>query len=140
MLTSPIAKRLKELRLQKKMSMNQVAKQVGIAQSTYAGYETGYREPSIEMIYLLAKVLETSADFLIGRTDDPVAREEPITNVDEFLSQEGNRLHWNGVPLTAEDLKPIRDMIEMMARERSKRLEAEKERAAETDPAQSEAK
>ncbi len=64
-------KRLTELRKSKKWSLQYMADRLGIAKSTYAGYESGYREPSLESINKLAGLLETSVDYLLERTDDP---------------------------------------------------------------------
>ncbi|WP_370297868.1 helix-turn-helix domain-containing protein [Ammoniphilus sp. YIM 78166] len=35
-----------------------------MAKSTYAGYGSGYREPSLETIRKLADLLETSVDYI----------------------------------------------------------------------------
>lgn len=64
-------KRLAELRKSKKWSLQYIADRLGIAKSTYAGYESGYREPSLESIKKLADLLETSVDYLLERIDDP---------------------------------------------------------------------
>ncbi|HJV45599.1 MAG TPA: helix-turn-helix transcriptional regulator [Bacillota bacterium] len=64
-------KRLVELRKSKKWSLQYIADRLGIAKSTYAGYESGYREPSLESINKIADLLETSVDYLLGRTDHP---------------------------------------------------------------------
>ncbi|MCL6587740.1 MAG: helix-turn-helix transcriptional regulator, partial [Anoxybacillus sp.] len=45
-----IAKRLSELRKKKKWSLQYIADQLNIAKSTYAGYESGYRQPSLEAV------------------------------------------------------------------------------------------
>ncbi len=73
-------KRLAELRKSKKWSLQYIADRLGIAKSTYAGYESGYREPSLESIKKLADLLETSVDFLLERSDDPIfnPKEEKI--------------------------------------------------------------
>ncbi|MEZ3434536.1 MAG: helix-turn-helix domain-containing protein [Lachnospiraceae bacterium] len=42
---------------------------LGIARSTYAGYETGKRSPDIKMFAEISKTLFVSADELLGRYD-----------------------------------------------------------------------
>lgn len=64
-------KRLAKLRKGKKWSLQYIADRLGIAKSTYAGYESGYREPSLESLKMLADLLETSVDYLLERIDDP---------------------------------------------------------------------
>lgn len=66
---SKISERLKDLRAEKNLSQNQLCEQLGIARTTYANYEQGTREPSIEMIILFCNFFGVSADYLIGRTD-----------------------------------------------------------------------
>lgn len=46
-----------------------MAEQLGIARSTYAGYESGKRSPDIEMFSKISKELFVSADELLGRYD-----------------------------------------------------------------------
>ncbi|MED4071260.1 helix-turn-helix domain-containing protein [Priestia endophytica] len=60
--------RLTELRKKKKWSLQYTADRLGIAKSTYAGYESGYRRPSFEALALLADLFETTCDDLLGRT------------------------------------------------------------------------
>lgn len=62
-------KRLKNLRTNKGVTQKEVAYAIGIALTTYANYEQGTREPSIETIVKLCKYFECSADYLLGLTD-----------------------------------------------------------------------
>jgi transcriptional regulator with XRE-family HTH domain len=65
-----ISKRLSELRKRKKWSLQYTADRLGIAKSTYAGYESGYRQPSLEAIKEIASLFETSVDYLLGMVDN----------------------------------------------------------------------
>ncbi|MBA2872436.1 transcriptional regulator with XRE-family HTH domain [Anoxybacillus calidus] len=49
--------------------MQYTADQLGIAKSTYAGYESGYRQPSLDALKELAVLFETSVDYLLGMTE-----------------------------------------------------------------------
>ena len=62
--------RLIELRKQKGVSGAQLAAYLHIAPSTYAGYEQGYREPSLRVLKEIANFFECSIDYLMGREDD----------------------------------------------------------------------
>lgn len=57
---------LKEARLDAHMTQKEVAEKAKIAKSTYSQYESGKREPSIEVIKRLAHVLDVPADKLLG--------------------------------------------------------------------------
>ena len=51
------------------MSLTQraVAENIGVAQQTYAGYESGKHEPSIEIAIRLANFYNLSMDYITGR-------------------------------------------------------------------------
>lgn len=57
----------------KKMGITkqQAAIQMHLSQPAYLRYESGERTPSIHVIYYIAHVLGTSAEYLMGTTDDP---------------------------------------------------------------------
>ncbi|MDR4435587.1 helix-turn-helix domain-containing protein [Bacillus tequilensis] len=59
--------RLTELRKKKNWSLQYTADLLGIAKSTYAGYESGYRRPSLEALAMLADLFDTTCDELLGR-------------------------------------------------------------------------
>ncbi|MBQ2974573.1 MAG: helix-turn-helix transcriptional regulator [Clostridia bacterium] len=59
---------LKELRRDKKLTQADMAKFFGIKQSMYSMYESGQRTMKIEMLIKLADILETSTDYILGRT------------------------------------------------------------------------
>ena len=50
---------LREARLRKRLTQQQVADRLGIAKSTYCQYETGASEPNVLRLKELAKILET---------------------------------------------------------------------------------
>ena len=54
------------------------ADRLGIAKSTYAGYESGYRRPSLEALVMLAELFDTSCDDLLGRTPQTL----PLSNIE----------------------------------------------------------
>ena len=63
--------RLKELRKAKGYSQVKMQMLTGIDQSDYSKIENGKRNMSFEQCRRLAAALETSMDYLAGRTDDP---------------------------------------------------------------------
>ncbi len=58
---------LKFLRKEQKLTQKTVADNIGIAQQTYAGYESGKHEPSIEIAIRLAEFYGLSLDYITGR-------------------------------------------------------------------------
>ncbi len=63
--------RLRDYREDKDMTQKQIGEVLGIDQRIYSNYETGKRKIPVDLIIKLAKLYQTSADFLLGLTDDP---------------------------------------------------------------------
>ena len=61
--------RLKELRLEKKLSQAELAKAIDLSQSSIAYWETGQREPNAKAIIILARFFDVSTDYLLGEKD-----------------------------------------------------------------------
>jgi HTH-type transcriptional regulator, competence development regulator len=64
-------KRLKALRLQKKLTHQDMADFLGITRQGYSKYENGQSQPDIETINKLAEFFNVTTDYLLGRTDNP---------------------------------------------------------------------
>lgn len=60
----------KILRKEKGFSQAEIAKSLGITQQAYANYERGVREADYDTLAKLAKLFDTSIDFLLGHTAD----------------------------------------------------------------------
>lgn len=61
--------RLKKLRIDKKLSMRQVALAIKIPYTTYVSYEKNEREPNSETLITLANFFDCSIDYLIGHSN-----------------------------------------------------------------------
>lgn len=61
--------RLRELRANKHLRQEQVAKMIGVTKSTISAYENDLRQPSFEILLKLANLYCVSTDYLLGRTD-----------------------------------------------------------------------
>ncbi len=62
--------RLKQLREEKNMTQVRLAIELGVSQETINGYEIGKAVPPADMLVKLANVLDTSVDYILGRTND----------------------------------------------------------------------
>lgn len=58
--------RLKELRLDKNLTQQQLAQYFNTSKVTISAWELDKQEPCIEDIKKLAEILETSTDYLLG--------------------------------------------------------------------------
>ena len=63
--------RLIECRKKLGITKQQAAIRMQLSQPAYLRYESGERTPSIHVIYYMAHILGTSADYLTGKSDDP---------------------------------------------------------------------
>ena len=64
------AKRIKELRTQKKLTQQGLADIINSSRGTVAKYEGDERNPSYAMLSLIADALDTTVDYLQGKTDN----------------------------------------------------------------------
>lgn len=69
--------RINELRSAKGINMREAAKLLNLPYTTYVGYEKGQREPTSEVLILLADFFETTVDYLVGRTDTYTQTKHP---------------------------------------------------------------
>ena len=60
-----LSTRLKELRLEKKLTQQQAADAVGVSRSVISGYETELRLPSLDILVSLAHLYGVTTDFLL---------------------------------------------------------------------------
>ncbi len=61
--------RLSKLRKIKNGPYKRQRDRLGIAKSTYAGYENGYRLPSLQSLSKIADLFDTSVDYILGRIE-----------------------------------------------------------------------
>ncbi len=61
--------RLKELRNEKELSQDELAKQTGLSRSAISAWESGTRVPAATAVVVLAKFFGVSSDYLLGLED-----------------------------------------------------------------------
>ena len=64
-----ILTRIRELRLEKGLTIKALATELNIKESTLSKYERAEREPSIEALILLSDFFNVSIDYLVGKDD-----------------------------------------------------------------------
>ena len=62
-------RRIKDLREDADLSQRQMAEKLNCSQQTYSNYETGARTIPPEILVQLARIHNTSVDYLLGLTD-----------------------------------------------------------------------
>ncbi|WP_219716762.1 helix-turn-helix domain-containing protein, partial [Clostridioides difficile] len=63
-----LSKNLKDLRIKKGLTQEQVAKDLMTTKVSISRYENGTREPKIEMLDSLSNYYNVSVDYLLGKT------------------------------------------------------------------------
>jgi len=61
--------RLNEALSENNLSQNALARKIFMSQGVVNNYCTGKREPSLDVLISICKVLNVSADYLLGLTD-----------------------------------------------------------------------
>lgn len=71
-----MGERLRELRLRRKISQEEVARHIGITRSAYSHYEINNRQPVYETLIKVAAYFDVSLDYIIGGTTPVSAPEQ----------------------------------------------------------------
>lgn len=109
---SLIGERLREARIRRGLTQAEVAEKLGVTRSVIARYESGINDPPSENISKLAEILGVSADYLLGRTDNPTSSNgSGGPPIEEEFPEVVNVLRRSGKKLTPEDRKRIARII-----------------------------
>lgn len=108
-----LGERIKKLRQQKKLTQGQLGEKVNVTKVSISGYENGNRTPDTETLQKLADVLETSTDYLLGRTED--SSPSNVDKLRELDLKEDEEIHFFDLEgLTEEDIEFIKQQIEFL--------------------------
>jgi SOS-response transcriptional repressor LexA/DNA-binding XRE family transcriptional regulator len=66
-----IGERIKERRIKQGFTQDDVAKELGLNRVSYSHYELNKNVPPSDKLSVLVDILRTTADYLLGKTDDP---------------------------------------------------------------------
>lgn len=58
--------KVKQLRIERKLTQKQLADLVGVAVSAISSYESGNRYPSYDVLISLARIFHVSTDYFLG--------------------------------------------------------------------------
>lgn len=114
--------RLKFLRKKHKLSQEELAKKINTTKGTISNYENEHSTPSNEVLKDLANVLNTTTDYLLGRTDNPNPPNKDFNAMDEIntllekygIDQSGffDIEKWKA--MGPEDIKQLEDYFEFI--------------------------
>ena len=66
--------RLRDLREDRDWKQEEVARRIGVKQTTYSKYELGKINVPLNILIQLAEIYQVSLDYLTGLSDDPKRR------------------------------------------------------------------
>lgn len=92
-----IGERIKSQRQKLKIRNIDIADDLGVNKSTVSNWITGHRIPDTKILPELATILNTSTDYLTGKSDNPLPQDSK-NDVREFL--ESKELFFKGEALT----------------------------------------
>ncbi|GDZ84216.1 hypothetical protein LCIT_14580 [Leuconostoc citreum] len=110
------ADRIKELRKQKQLTQQGLADKIEASRDTITKYENGRRIPTLAMISLIADVLDTTVDYLQGKTDNALKTspngsnngdEQPLTDAQKQVA------YFIDPSATQEDIEQIKKLVEI---------------------------
>ncbi len=122
---------LKQLRLEKGLMQTKIAEDLGISKSSYSLYESGKREPNMEMLEKIADYFNVDIDFLLGRTNkmfEEYFEQQKLLNIDNkerhhLLIYYYNTLERTGRDSLMEILANLQVLNKRGQKEASKRVE-----------------
>lgn len=108
--------RLKQLREEKGMLQEELARALSVSPSAIGMYERDYREPSDELLLQIARFFDVSIDYLLGNSDvrnynenkDPFGLEQLGFNIKDY------------VPPTPKQKEQIKEIIETILKDNKK--------------------
>lgn len=112
--------RLAKIRKERKLTHQNMADHLGITRQGYGYYEKGTREPDLKTLQKIADILETTTDYLLGRTEETF----PSSVSDENNQLSSNFTYFGGIKevLTDEEAARMKEELEMYRALKEKRM------------------
>ncbi|KMY78116.1 transcriptional regulator [Leuconostoc mesenteroides subsp. dextranicum] len=109
------ANRIKELRKQKKLTQSELAKKINASRMAIANYETDRNNPSYAMLSLIADALDTTVEYLQGKTGNALKTPAVDDNGDEPPLTEGQKqiAYFIDPSATPEEIEQIKKLVEI---------------------------
>ncbi|MCT4564998.1 MAG: helix-turn-helix domain-containing protein [Maledivibacter sp.] len=99
-------KRLQILLEEKNINQKELANYVDVTEVTISRYMNGERKPRIEIINKIAEVLDTTTDYLLGRSDIKNSEENKV------ITRAFHSLDIDGLP--DEAIKEVEKYVELI--------------------------
>lgn len=109
------AERIKKLRKQKQLTQQKLADNINSSRVTISQIEVDIRNPSYAMLSLIADALDTTVEYLQGKTDNPLKTPAVDDNGDEPPLTEGQKqvAYFIDPSATPEEIEQIKKLVEI---------------------------
>lgn len=104
---SELGQRLRELRIEHKLTQADIGKLLGVGKTSVSGYELGDRDPSSDALIKLSNYFGVSTDYLLG-----VSKER--NNSEDLLAAHLDKDYKN---LSADERDQIKNFIRFIKRQ-----------------------
>jgi transcriptional regulator with XRE-family HTH domain len=91
-----VGSRLRQMRQRKRLTQSQLADRVQVSSQVISNWERGYTTPTADDVARLAEALDTSSDYLLGRTENPDTNQ---ATVDPELEELWERVREKGMEI-----------------------------------------
>jgi transcriptional regulator with XRE-family HTH domain len=121
--------RLRELRMKKNVTQEQLAKQLGVFKSAITKYENDVNFPNTEVFIKICHIFDVPSDYLLGITDDRITLKELNKMKEKIYSENPDLLtiiektspQIAGKPITQEQLEYLHSLLDTMKKQLNKR-------------------
>lgn len=79
--------RLKQLRVEKKLTLEELAQKIGTTKTTLSRYENGERSPKLHILGMLANYFEVDMAWLAGTEEVTEKNEDPFSNLESIFKK-----------------------------------------------------
>ena len=93
-----IGDRIKQLRIDAKMTQPELAKRLDVTRSAVATYENNSRQPSFQILIRLAKIFNVSTDYLLLGNDNNLLDVEGLSGERGCYGQREAGSHLHALP------------------------------------------
>ncbi|WP_260446688.1 helix-turn-helix domain-containing protein [Listeria seeligeri] len=102
--------RLKQLRLEKKLTQAELGKKINVTNVSVSGYESGNRFPDTATLEKLASFFDVTTDYLLGRSD--IRHPEKLKKLvdDKAL----NSWLYDLIENKPEDVQRLKELMDLM--------------------------
>ena len=120
MCTTIISKRMKSLRLEKKISQRSLASMLEVSPAAIGMYESGSREPSIQMLCKIADLFSVDTDYLLGRSQNKRFVGDITSPEEIFSDNEGFKLMSCWAQMSASQHSEVANYAEYLLNSKSR--------------------